>query len=181
LIPSVMLAACDVESEKAAPEVRPVRTVTVQKSDGGVPVVLTGRIQALDEAALGFRISGRMIERAVNVGDRVQADQVLAREPQNELNALRSAQASLAAAQGRLTEARNNFERQETLLKRGFTTRVRFDEVQQIGQTAEAEVEAAEAQLEAAHDQVSFTELKADAPGVVTATGGEPGEVVQAG
>ena len=42
-------------------------------------------------------------------------------------------------------------------------------------------MEAAEAQLEAAHDQVSFTELKADAEGVVTAVGAEPGEVVQAG
>jgi len=118
-IPSVMLAACEGESEGAAPEVRPVRTVTVQKSESGVPVALTGRIQALDEAALGFRISGRMIERTVNVGDRVQAGQLVARlEPQNELNALRSAQASLAAAQGRLTEARNNFGRQETLLER---------------------------------------------------------------
>lgn len=182
LIPSVVLAACERESEGPAPEVRPVRTVTVQTSESGVPVTLTGRIQALDEAALAFRISGRMIERTVNVGDRVQAGQLVARlEPQNELNALRSAQASLAAAQGRLTEARNNFERQETLLARGFTTRVRFDEAQQLRQTAEAQVDAADAQLEAAHDQVSFTELKADAEGVVTAAGAEPGEVVQAG
>jgi RND family efflux transporter MFP subunit len=47
--------------------------------------------------------------------------------------------------------------------------------------TAEANVESAKAQLEAAHDQVSFTGLKADAEGVVTAVGAEPGEVVQAG
>jgi RND family efflux transporter MFP subunit len=32
-----------------------------------------------------------------------------------------------------------------------------------------------------ANDQVGFTELKADAPGVVTAVGAEPGEVVSAG
>jgi RND family efflux transporter MFP subunit len=35
--------------------------------------------------------------------------------------------------------------------------------------------------LKAAHDLVSFTELKADATGVVTATGAEAGEVIQAG
>ena len=35
--------------------------------------------------------------------------------------------------------------------------------------------------MKAAHDLVSFTELKADATGVVTATGAEAGEVVQAG
>ncbi len=33
------------------------------------------------------------------------------------------------------------------------------------------EVDAAEAQLHTAHDLVSFTELKADAPGTITATG----------
>src|SRR5262249_8936428 len=45
----------------------------------------------------------------------------------------------------------------------------------------QAQVDSAEAQLKAAHDLVSFTELRADAPGVVTATGAEAGEGVQAG
>jgi len=39
----------------------------------------------------------------------------------------------------------------------------------------------AEAQLHTAHDLVGFTELKADAPGIITATGPGAGEVVQAG
>ena len=47
--------------------------------------------------------------------------------------------------------------------------------------TAQAQVDSAEAQLKSAHDLVSFTELKADAPGVVTATSAEAGEGVQAG
>ena len=38
-----------------------------------------------------------------------------------------------------------------------------------------------QAQLRFAQDQVSFTELHADAEGVVTEVGAEPGEVVQAG
>ena len=40
---------------------------------------------------------------------------------------------------------------------------------------------AADAQLRFAQDQVGFTELHADAEGVVTEVGAEPGEVVQAG
>jgi len=51
----------------------------------------------------------------------------------------------------------------------------------QAQQTAQSQVDAAEAQLKAAHDMVSFTELRADAPGVVTAVGPRAGEVVQAG
>lgn len=121
LVPCVMLAACneEPEPEPAAPEIRPVRTVTIEKSESAVPVVLTGRIEALDQASLGFRLSGRMIERPINVGDRVQAGQLLARlEPHNELNALRSAKADLAAAQAKLTQVSNHFDRQETLLSR---------------------------------------------------------------
>jgi RND family efflux transporter MFP subunit len=97
------------------------------------------------------------------------------------MNALRTAQANLAAAQGQLTQARNHFERMETLLQDGWTTRARFDEARSALQSAQSRVDDAEAQLKAAHDLVSFTELKADAPGVVTATGPRAGEVVQAG
>ena len=179
---TLTLSACGPAEEAEAPEVRPVRTVTVSKREAGSTVTLTGRIEAQDEAALGFRIAGRLMERPVNVGDRVQPGQIIARlEPQNEMNALRSAQANLAAVQAKLTQTRNHFERQETLLAQGWTTRALFDEAQKARDTAQAQVDSAEAQLKAAHDLVSFTELKADAPGVVTATGAESGEVVQAG
>src|SRR5262249_36848449 len=88
------LASCKQEEKVAEPQPRPVRTATVEKSEAGVPVVVTGRIEALDEAALGFRISGRMIERKVNAGDRVEPGQLLGRlEALNELNALRVAKA----------------------------------------------------------------------------------------
>ncbi len=57
-IPAVGLAACREEPVSDVPEIRPVRTVTVEKRESGVPVVLTGRIESADEAALGFRIAG---------------------------------------------------------------------------------------------------------------------------
>jgi len=139
-------------------------------------------VEAEDEVALAFRISGRLLESSGKLGDRVKPGQVMARlESQNELNTLRQAQAGLAAAQGQLTQARNHFERQETLLAQGWTTRANFDVATRAQQTAQSQVDAAEAQLKTAHDLVGFTELKADAPGVITATGPSGGEVVQAG
>src|SRR5215468_10554694 len=178
---AVGLAGCEQKIEQA-PNVRPVRTVTVDKRAAGTPVVLTGRIEAEDEVVLAFRIAGRLLNNDLKMGDRVQAGQLVARlEPQNELNALRAAQANLAAAQGQLTQARNHFERQDTLLKQGWTTRANHDQATQALQTAESQVDAAEAQVKTAYDQVSFTELKADAPGVVTLVGPGAGEVVQAG
>jgi RND family efflux transporter MFP subunit len=179
----IVLTACRAEPEAAAsPEGRPVRTVVAEKREAGAPIMLTGRIEAEDEVTLAFRISGRLLENSLRLGDRLEAGRVVARlEPQNELNALRTAQANLAAAQGQLTQARNHFERQDTLLRDGWTTRANHDQATQALQTTRSQVEAAEAELKVAHDLVGFTELKADAPGVVTATGPRAGEVVQIG
>ena len=179
---SAFLAACNENTEAAAPEPRPVRTVTAEKREAGTPVTLTGRIEAEDQVDLGFRISGRLLENTGRLGDRVEAGQLVARlEPQNEMNQLRSAQANLAAAQAALTQAQNHFERQDTLLKQGWTTRANHDQATKAMQTAQAQVDSAEAQLKAAKDLVSFTKLIADAPGVITAVGPRAGAVVQAG
>ena len=44
------------QTETSAPEPRPVRTATVEEREAGVPITLTGRIEAEDEVALAFRI-----------------------------------------------------------------------------------------------------------------------------
>jgi membrane fusion protein, multidrug efflux system len=175
-------AGCTRETTAEAPPPRPVRTVIAEKRDLGQSVVLTGQILAEKESSLGFRIGGRIIERLVDVGHRVEPDQVLAKlDPQNELNTLRSARAALSTAQSRLEKDANQFQRQETLLERGFTTRVLFDQAQQAYRAAQAAVDDAKAQLEIAEDRVSYTQLKANVAGTITARGAEAGEVVQAG
>lgn len=177
-----LVIACQQETDKTASAPRPVRGVTIEPRESTVPVTLTGRIEAEDEVAFGFRIAGRIAGNDLKLGDRVEPGQVLARlDSQNEQNALRTAQANFAAAQAQLTQARNNFERLDELLRDGWTTRANHDRAQQALQTAQAQVDSAEAQLDAAHDQVGFTEMKADAPGVVTAVGPRAGEVVRPG
>ena len=177
-----VLVSCKPDTKIAAPEIRPVRTVTVARGEAAEIVLLTGHVQAEDEPALAFRIGGRMIERPVNVGDRVEAGQVLAKlDPENELNELRSAESALVATQGQLTYARGDFERQRQLLANGHTPRARFDQSQNALQNAQSQVDNTEAQLRIARDRVSWTTLTADAAGTVTARGAEPGEVVQAG
>ncbi|MBB4377173.1 RND family efflux transporter, MFP subunit [Bradyrhizobium sp. Rc3b] len=182
-VTTLLVAACERGPvEDAPPAPRPVRTTTVEKREQLTPFTFTGRIEAEDEVSIAFRIGGRLLSNNTRLGDRVQAGQLLAQlESQNEANALRQAQAALAAAQGQLTQARNHFERQQTLLAQGWTTRANFEAATQAQQTAQSQLDMAEAQLSAAHDQVGFTELRADAPGKVTETGPAAGEVVQAG
>jgi RND family efflux transporter MFP subunit len=87
----------------------------------------------------------------------------------------------VSAAEGQLVEARNTFDRQTHLLERGFTTRVLFDQAQQGLRTAQARIDDARAQLDLAEDRVSFTELKSNVTGAITARAAEAGEVVQPG
>jgi membrane fusion protein, multidrug efflux system len=178
----LMLCGCKQEVAKEAPPPRPVRTVVVEKGGLGQSIVLTGQIQAEKEVALAFRIGGRIIERSVDAGDSVKADQVVAKlDPQNELNALRSARAALSAAKARLEQDSNHFDRQETLLQQGWTTRANFDQAQQALRTAQATVDDAKAQVEIAEDRVGYTQLKAGLSGTITRRAAESGEVVHAG
>jgi len=180
----ILLAAALVGCDRTPPPtalVRPVRAITVEHIAEGETVSLTGQIRAKDEVSLAFRINGRVTECPVNVGDVLKPGQLVARlDPKDEQNALRTAQANLAAAEAVLTQARLTFGRQQELLKGGWTPRAKFDEAQQALLTAQAQVDAAQAQVGTAEDQLSYTVLFADAAGAVTAKGAEPGEVVHA-
>jgi len=176
-----VLSACGESAPPAAP-IRLVRTVVVQKHVVGESVVLTGHIRAQDEVSLAFRIDGKLTERLVNVGDRVTVGQLIGRlDPQNELNALRSAEADRAAALAMVTQTQATEGRLRELLQKGITTRAQYDQALQQLRTAQSQMESAEARLRTAEDRRSYTELYADTPGAIIAKGAEPGEVIRAG
>lgn len=163
-------------------EIRPVQTIVATAHAGGELVSLTGQIRARTEENLAFRIDGRMVARHASVGQQLRPGDLVAElDPQPQRDGLRTAQAALAAAQASLREATNNLERQQTLVKQGWSTRVQYDAAEKTYQTAKASVDAASAQVHNAEDRLSYTRLLADAAGVVTATGAEAGEVVRAG
>lgn len=174
---------CQREAETApAAPVRTVRTTTVEAPRQIGDLGFSGHVEAQDQAALSFRIGGRLAERLVGVGATVAEGDVVARlDPENELNDLRAARAALTAAQGVLRKAENQHQRQEHLLARGVTSQADFEAAEQGRVAARAQVEAAQARVRTAEDIVAFTTLKADAPGIVTRVGAEPAEVVAAG
>jgi RND family efflux transporter MFP subunit len=179
---ALLLAACGPAEEPPAPEIRPVRAIVVEEMAGGETVTLTGRIEAQEEANLAFRVGQRMIERKVNVGDRLEAGQLVARlESTTFDNGVSAARANLAAAQAGAADARLDYDRQRALFERGVAPRARFESSAKARDAAVARADAAQAQLATAQEQRRFTELYADAPGTVTAVGAEPGEVVAAG
>jgi RND family efflux transporter MFP subunit len=178
---AAVAAGCD-KPLPPAPQVRPVRAVTVERLAEGETVSLTGHVRAKDEVSLAFRLDGRMIERLVNVGGAVTAGQVVAKlDPQIQQNSVNAAQANLAALEAQLTEARVSFWRQQQLIKNGWTSQAKFDQAKQKLDTTQGQIDASQAQLRTAQEQLSYTVLTADGPGAVTAVGAQPGEVVQAG
>lgn len=179
---AAFLSGCDSGEKAAEPDVRPVRVVTVAESKSGETVQLAGTVESQIQVDLAFRAGGRMTDRLVNVGDMVEAGQLIARlDPADEENGLRAAEASLAAANGQLSEARLNYGRQRHLYERQIVARAAVDRAEQALTSAQAAADAAEAQLGIARRRLEDTNLYADAPGTVTVVGAEPGEVVQPG
>ncbi len=128
------------------PGLAEIRTVTARVEPVADTVVLTGDVQAKFLSNISFRVSGKIAERRVEVGDHVAAGTVMARlEPQEQKVNLDTAQASLVSAEAQLTQARLTFERQKTLMRSGYTTRSAYDQAEQSLRTTQAAVDSAQA------------------------------------
>jgi RND family efflux transporter MFP subunit len=176
------VAACGKGEKAAAPEIRPVRTVTVEPRQVGETLSLTGEIQPRYQADIGFRVDGKILERPVDVGTSVKSGQLLARlDPQQYRQSVEVAKADVQAAEAEVTRSEAQEFRQSELLKNGHTTRVKYDQAVKTFKTAKAQRDAARAKLVQATENLGYTELKADQDGIVTAVGADAGQVVAAG
>ena len=174
------LSACNDDIAGSTQRPAFVRTEIVRPRVRQTSVTLTGEVQARFRADLAFRVSGRVVERLVEVGAHVDAGQVLARLDPAEQKADVDA-ATAAASQSQLRVATATFERQKALLSNGFTTRVVFDQAQEGLQNADASLQDAKALLGRAKEALGDTELRASAAGVITERKLEIGQVVDAG
>ncbi|KTQ92618.1 hypothetical protein NS226_15050 [Aureimonas ureilytica] len=176
-----LVAGCQGESA-ASPKVEQwvkVEVVKPQRLDERM--TLTGTIAARTENNLSFRTNGRIVERRVDVGDAVRKGEVLARlDPSTQQADVDSARAGVASAQAQVQQATAAFERARSLFSQGFVTRREFDQADQALKVANAGALSARAELASAEDALSFTELKADADGIVTDRKLDVGEIAQA-
>ncbi|MGF6176483.1 efflux RND transporter periplasmic adaptor subunit [Ensifer sp. 4252] len=180
-VAALLMAGCQKEEEKAPDAVRPVLSMVVsERIDAAAS--FAGTVQPKVQTELGFRVIGRLVARDVTVGDAVVAGAELAAlDPTAFELALRSAKADLASAEATLANAAAAEERMTALLKTDTATQATVDSAQQSREAAQASLIRATAGLSKSEEQLSYTKLKSNFDGIVTATGAEVGQVVSAG
>lgn len=177
---ALLLAACTDQNPAEEPT-RPAMVVQVT-ADLSIGTLFAGEVRARYEPALAFRLGGKMIRREVDVGDRVQAGQVLARLDPVDLDLqLETARAQLASAEAELVLARAEVERQRSLLERKLISASQFEAQDAAFQVAGAGLRQARAQAMTASNQLSYAQLQAPEAGVITQRFAEAGQVVTAG
>ena len=175
------LAACS-KTETAPDPVRAVRTLTVSSQTAGGTYEYAGEVKPRTESRLSFRVGGKMLKRAVDLGDTVKAGQVLAQlDPQDLRLGQDAARAAVAMAQAGYDQNSADFKRYKDLHDQGFIGPAELDRRDMALKTARAQLDQARAQSSVQGNQASYAALLADAGGVITGIDVEPGMVVAAG
>src|SRR4051794_7226222 len=181
VLAALPLASCSPGETAVTPEPPLVQTIEVAKVSGGV-ARFTGIIRARTESNLGFRVGGKIFERLVDPGDRVRLGQPLMRLDRTDFSlALNAAQASVEAARAQMIKAKADEERSRKLVGDGWTSKQTYDQNKAAADAAIAQFANAGAQASQIANQAGYSELQADADGVVMEVPSEPGQVVAAG
>lgn len=179
---ALLLTACQDDKSASNSHVRPVKAVVVHEETGDITRTFSGTVRARVESTLGFRVPGKILERKVNIGDSVEAGQVIARLDDNDLSLNHdSAKASVSAAKSRFTVAKTALNRARKLFARGHTPKAIVDQRQLEHDAAKSSLEAAEAQSRQADNARQYATLTAPKSGIVSAVYAEAGQVVSAG
>ena len=168
----VLLALAGCEEEQAPPEppVRAIKTFVVSERAGEQSRQIAGVTEAAVVTDLAFESSGRMTEIAVDVGDTVAKDQVIAKLDPEPFNLrIASSRGQAVDAEAKLADAEAKFKQQEDLFKQGFATKTAYDTALANRDSARSNLEVARSQLKLAERDLERAELKAPFAGSITA------------
>jgi membrane fusion protein, multidrug efflux system len=176
------LGGCKSESAPYVPLPQPVRAASVTLSPAADARSYTGTIKPRYESDLGFRVAGKIVERLVNIGDRIAPGMTLARLDASDYRlSLESAEAELKAAQSSLKQTEADEKRYAALNEKKWVSDANYEQKKATADEARGRVERATRALALAKNQLAYTDLVATEAGVITALPVEVGQVVSAG
>jgi RND family efflux transporter MFP subunit len=180
---AVSLAGCRSKENAKDPltEDRLVAVAVVSSVAGG-DGQYTGVVGARIQSDLGFRVSGKVVERLVDTGQVVKKGAPLMRmDPTDYTHALVAQTGNVEAARARWIQAAADERRNSGLVETGAISQSVYDQVKATSDSAKALLDAAVAQEHVARNQEDYSLLVADADGTVMETRAEPGQVVVPG
>ena len=181
LLSLAVLAACQ-KPPVAQDPIRAVKVMTVGATQGTAELEYSGEVRARVESSLGFRVAGKVLSRSVEIGQRVQAGQLLAQlDPQDYRLAADATAAQVVAAQTNRDLAAADLKRYQDLRAQGFISAAELQRRQATLDAAQAQWQQAQAQNSVQGNQSGYTRLLADASGVITSVDANAGQVVAAG
>ncbi|HBZ7525991.1 TPA: efflux RND transporter periplasmic adaptor subunit [Klebsiella quasipneumoniae subsp. similipneumoniae] len=177
-----LLPGCgDNHGNKTVP-VRTVRYVVVGSAQTLPALERTGEIHAHDETILSFRTGGRIVTRSVDIGDWVNAGQLLATlENTTSQNQLDGAQADYEGAKASAQVAALNVSRMQKLMPTGAIARTQLDNARADWLVARARLKNSESALRNARENLGWTRLIAPQSGMITEVSASAGQVVTGG
>ena len=182
LLPFILAACTDATSSTDPRAQPPLVRVEAVKNSAGSERSFTGIVAARVQSDLGFRVSGKVLERLVDTGQNVRRGQPLMRiDPKDLALALQAQEQAVTAAQARVRQTSQEESRYQALVATGAVSKSAYEKIEADAESARAELSAAQAQATVARNQTSYAVLLADADGVVVETLAEPGQVVAAG
>lgn len=181
VIAGVVMFSRDGKPTVAADTSRLVRSFTVGSAYTSAPRY-TGVVHARTESDLGFRVTGKIIEKLVDQGEHVKKGQTLMRlDPADLALASKAAQQAVDAARAEQERALPDAERQRKLLAAHAASTQDYDRALAAAKASIARLKAAEAEARRAANALDYAVLQADADGVIMEVPADAGQVVAAG
>lgn len=179
---SLLLVSCSRPEIDTSEIIRPVRVIELQSSGSTFQESFPGKIEPRFQADLSFQVGGKLINRLVDVGDRVEKGQVLAKlDPQDLGLALQAAQAQFDAAATEQAQLKTDLARAKTLKQQNFISQAELDRRQLALDAATSRLSQARAQLNVQSNQRQYGDLRAPGNGVISMVYAQAGQVVPAG
>ncbi len=164
------LTACGKEEAASAPVIRPVRYITLTDHAAEQRRTLPGATKAGQDARLSFRVSGQIRKLSVKVGDRVEANALIAElDPRDYKIQAQEIRASIAQASAQARSAKANYGRARKLYEASTASKADLDSARAARDSAVAQISASRQRLERANRQIEDTRLLAPRPGIISA------------
>ncbi|HEX5489195.1 MAG TPA: efflux RND transporter periplasmic adaptor subunit [Rhodanobacteraceae bacterium] len=178
---ALLLVGCD-HGQQAPEDTRPVQTLVVGQASESVGATYSGAVTARFQSNQGFRVTGTVLKRLVEVGQHVTANQPLLQLDPAQIDLNRqAAKAQLDAAHSQAAQAKLTLDRDAQLVKQNFISQAEYDHDKTNYDTATSQLQMAQAQYDQASNQASYGTLRAAVPGIVTAINADVGQVVDTG